>query len=137
MQSQLSASDDLAEVLAGADLVVVGVPSQFYRAVLSSTPKGAIPPDLPVLNLSKGIEQETFQTMTQVLARSGLLALAGKHGLEVPIARGRSRAARREVRQAGRRPPDGAAARGASAHLRSGRGGHPLPLCAVNVSVGN
>ena len=67
LQSDLSASSDLAQVLEGADLVVVGVPSQFYRGVLSSAPKGAIPTDLPVLNLSKGIEQGSFQTMTQVL----------------------------------------------------------------------
>ena len=37
------ASNDLGEVLDGADLVVVGVPSQFYRAVLSSAPKGVDP----------------------------------------------------------------------------------------------
>ena len=67
LQPRLRASNDLAEVLDDADLLVVGVPSQFYRAVLSSAPKGAIPADLPVVNLSKGIEQGTFQTMTQVL----------------------------------------------------------------------
>lgn len=67
LQKQLRASNDLAEVLDGADLVVIGVPSQFYRTVLSSAPRDAIPPDTPVLNLSKGIEQGTFQTMTQVL----------------------------------------------------------------------
>ena len=61
LQSQPSACDDLAEVLDGADLVVVGVPSQFYRAVLSSAPKGAIPPDLPVLNLSKGTSRGHFR----------------------------------------------------------------------------
>jgi glycerol-3-phosphate dehydrogenase (NAD(P)+) len=67
LQDQLTASNDLGEVLDGVDLVVVGVPSQFYRAVLSSAPKGAIQPGLPVLNLSKGIEQGSFKTMTKVL----------------------------------------------------------------------
>ena len=43
LQDQLTASNDLGEVLDGADLVVVGVPSQFYRAVLSSAPKGVDP----------------------------------------------------------------------------------------------
>src|SRR6185295_10994266 len=67
LQDHLTASNDLAEVLDGVGLVVVGVPSQFYRAVLSSAPKGAIKPGLPVLNLSKGIEQGSFKTMTKVL----------------------------------------------------------------------
>lgn len=67
LQDRLTASNDLGEVLADADVAVVGVPSNFYRAVLSSAPKGSIPPGLPMLNLSKGIEQGTFKTMTQVL----------------------------------------------------------------------
>jgi glycerol-3-phosphate dehydrogenase (NAD(P)+) len=67
LQQQLHASGDLGEVLHGADLLVIGVPSQFYRAVLSSAPAGAIRPDLPILNLSKGIEQGSFKTMSQVL----------------------------------------------------------------------
>ena len=66
LHRQLTSSNDLAEVLDGADLVIVGVPSPFYRAVLAGAPP--IPADVPVLNLSKGIEPGTLRTMTQVLA---------------------------------------------------------------------
>ena len=61
----LEATSDLETALAGADLVVVGVPSHGYRAVLASA-KGMIPPSTPVVSLTKGIETDTGLRMSEV-----------------------------------------------------------------------
>jgi glycerol-3-phosphate dehydrogenase (NAD(P)+) len=63
----LHATADLAEALTGADAVVMGVPSHGYRAVLTDA-AGLIGRDVPILSLSKGIEQETLMRMTEVTA---------------------------------------------------------------------
>jgi glycerol-3-phosphate dehydrogenase (NAD(P)+) len=63
----LTASHNLGEVLDGAEVVVMAVPSHGYRAVLA-TGAGAIDDDTPVLSLTKGIEQDTLMRMTEVTA---------------------------------------------------------------------
>ncbi len=63
----LSATSDLMESIAGADLVVMGVPSHGYREVLAHAAP-AIGRETPVLSLAKGIEQETLMRMTEVTA---------------------------------------------------------------------
>ncbi len=63
----LSATSDLMESIAGADLVVMGVPSHGYREVLAQAAP-AIGRETPVLSLAKGIEQETLMRMTEVTA---------------------------------------------------------------------
>jgi len=62
---KVTATADLAEALAGAELVVCGVPSHGYRAVLE---KGAalIPAMTPIVSLAKGIEAGTLMRMTEV-----------------------------------------------------------------------
>ncbi len=61
----LHATSDLGEALDGADAVVMGVPSHGYRAVLTEA-AALIGRDVPILSLSKGIEQETLMRMTEV-----------------------------------------------------------------------
>ena len=63
----LHAAGDLAETCAGAGVVVVGVPSHGLRAVLDAAAP-AIAPDTPIISLSKGVEQDTYLRMTQVIA---------------------------------------------------------------------
>lgn len=67
LPAELTASDNLGEVLDGAEVVVMAVPSHGYRAVLA-TGADAIDDDTPVLSLTKGIEQDTLMRMTEVTA---------------------------------------------------------------------
>ena len=62
----ISYATDLAEALAGADLVLSVTPAQHLRGVWSRMAP-AYPPDLPLVSLSKGIERQTLLRMTQVL----------------------------------------------------------------------
>lgn len=63
----LRATADLAEAVAGADVLVVGVPSHGYRDVLSQV-AGLVDSEVPVVSLSKGVEQGTLLRMTEVTA---------------------------------------------------------------------
>ncbi len=63
----LHATSDLLAVVDGADVVVMGVPSHGFRDVLA-TAAPAIGPDVPILSLSKGVEQGTVLRMTEVIA---------------------------------------------------------------------
>jgi glycerol-3-phosphate dehydrogenase (NAD(P)+) len=60
------ATSVLADACAGAQAVVVAVPSHGFRAVLSEA-AGSIAPDAPIVSLSKGLEQGTDLRMTQVV----------------------------------------------------------------------
>lgn len=53
--------------LAGADLVVIAIPSRAYREVLQLV-AGEINPDAAVLSLTKGLEPGTLKRFSQVLA---------------------------------------------------------------------
>ena len=62
----LRATSDLEEAVAAADVVVVGVPSHGFRAVLEeAAPHMA--PGTPVVSLAKGVEQRTLLRMTEVV----------------------------------------------------------------------
>lgn len=66
LPAQLEATGDLAVALAGAELVCVVVPSHAMRDVM----KEAAPhmtPGVPIVSASKGIENETLQTMEELL----------------------------------------------------------------------
>ncbi|MFN8103716.1 MAG: NAD(P)H-dependent glycerol-3-phosphate dehydrogenase [Acidimicrobiia bacterium] len=63
----LRASTDASEVLAGADYVLVAVPSHALGDVIGAM-AGEIGADATVLSVSKGIEQQTLRRMTEVLA---------------------------------------------------------------------
>jgi glycerol-3-phosphate dehydrogenase (NAD(P)+) len=62
----LSATSSLEEACTGADVVVMGVPSHGFRAVLADA-QASIGPDAAVISLSKGLEQGTILRMTQVI----------------------------------------------------------------------
>ncbi|HKA04004.1 MAG TPA: NAD(P)H-dependent glycerol-3-phosphate dehydrogenase [Acidimicrobiales bacterium] len=65
----LEVTDDLAEALDGAELVVVAVPSRHLRHV---TMRAApwVPPGSLILSVTKGIEVESGKRMTEVLEES-------------------------------------------------------------------
>ena len=63
----LRATSDTADAVAGAEAIVMAVPSHGFRAVLAELAPG-IDPAVPVLSLTKGIEQESLMRMTEVIA---------------------------------------------------------------------
>jgi glycerol-3-phosphate dehydrogenase (NAD(P)+) len=67
LPEQLRATNDLAGAVASADVVVLGVPSHGLRDVLASV-AGGIGTDVPVVSLSKGVEQGSHLRMTEVVA---------------------------------------------------------------------
>lgn len=67
LPADLVATADLGEAVEGASAVVMAVPSHGFRQVFSKAAP-AIEPKVPILSLTKGIEQETLATMTQVVA---------------------------------------------------------------------
>jgi glycerol-3-phosphate dehydrogenase (NAD(P)+) len=66
LPASLRATSSLEAACTGADIVVVGVPSHGFRAVLSDA-RPFIAPNAPVVSLSKGIEQGTLARMTEVI----------------------------------------------------------------------
>ena len=69
----ITASSDIAEVLAGASQVYLSVPSQTLRENLSEWGK-LIPADALVVSLMKGVEKNTGLRMSQVIAEAGIEA---------------------------------------------------------------
>ena len=65
LPDRITATADVAEALAGADAVVMGVPSHGYRAVLTEAAP-LVGPATPVVSLVKGIEQGTLKRMTEI-----------------------------------------------------------------------
>jgi glycerol-3-phosphate dehydrogenase (NAD(P)+) len=65
LSPELAATDDLHEAVSDASVIVMGVPSHGYRDVLSRAAH-AVPNDVPILSLSKGIEAGTLMRMTEV-----------------------------------------------------------------------
>ena len=67
LSDNLLPSNDLAQVAAGKDFLVTVVPSHLVRAVAAEM-AAHVSPDTVVVSASKGIENKTHLTMTQVLA---------------------------------------------------------------------
>lgn len=61
----MTSTTDIEEAVDGADVVVMGVPSHGYRAVLE-TCSSLIGPSTPIISLSKGIEEGSLMRMTEV-----------------------------------------------------------------------
>jgi glycerol-3-phosphate dehydrogenase (NAD(P)+) len=63
----LSATNDVAEAVADADVIVVAVPAQHLRSVMTAAEpfvaRGAL-----IVNVAKGIERDTGRRMSQVLS---------------------------------------------------------------------
>jgi glycerol-3-phosphate dehydrogenase (NAD(P)+) len=60
------ATSDMAEALEGSELVVSAAPSQVTRQVMGMAAP-YLPKHVPIVTVSKGIENETLMTMTEVL----------------------------------------------------------------------
>jgi glycerol-3-phosphate dehydrogenase (NAD(P)+) len=63
---ELSATSVLEDAVCDADLVIVGVPTSGFRAVLQDA-SHCIRPWIPVVSLSKGLEKGSLLRMTQVI----------------------------------------------------------------------
>jgi glycerol-3-phosphate dehydrogenase (NAD(P)+) len=66
LPAALRASTDLGEVVSQADVIVMGVPSHSFRAVLGEVARH-IRPWVPVLSLTKGLELSTGKRMTELV----------------------------------------------------------------------
>lgn len=66
LPTELEATSSLAEAVCAADVVVMAVPSQGFRGVLEELAP-AVRPWVPVVSLSKGLEQGTNKRMTEVV----------------------------------------------------------------------
>ena len=78
----LRSTGDLAAALSGAELVVVSVPAKGLRAVISAAAP-LIPPRAVVISTTKGIDPDTLQRMSEIIAaawpqgRDRLVVLSG------------------------------------------------------------
>jgi len=63
----LAATCDLEEAVSNADVVVMGVPSHGFRDVLADA-SPHVRPWVPIVSLTKGLEQGTMLRMTEVIA---------------------------------------------------------------------
>ncbi|PLW83689.1 NAD(P)H-dependent glycerol-3-phosphate dehydrogenase [Kineobactrum sediminis] len=68
LPEKLRATSDIGEAVAGADVVVMGIPSQNFRSVLEEVRKH-IRPWVPVISLSKGLELDTRMRMTEIISQ--------------------------------------------------------------------
>ncbi len=66
LPATLRASADLGEVVAQADVIVMGVPSSSFRPVLEEVAR-YIRPWVPVLSLTKGLELSSGKRMTELV----------------------------------------------------------------------
>lgn len=62
----LDATDDLARAVRHAELLIVGVPSHAFRETLAAV-RPTIHPWIPVVSLTKGLEQDTLLRMTEII----------------------------------------------------------------------
>src|SRR5215216_3031968 len=65
LPENLESTSDVLAATEGADVVVMGVPSHGFRDVLTEL-LPALGPNVPIVSLSKGVEQETLLRMTEV-----------------------------------------------------------------------
>ncbi|CAA0116729.1 putative glycerol-3-phosphate dehydrogenase 2 [NAD(P)+] [Halioglobus japonicus] len=66
LPEKLTATNDIAEAVHEADVIVMGIPSQNFRAVLHEVKKH-IRAWVPVISLTKGLELDTRMRMTQII----------------------------------------------------------------------
>lgn len=66
LTERLKATNSIADAVREADVVVMGIPSHSFREVLEKA-KPHIRPWVPIVSLSKGLEQGTQLRMTQVI----------------------------------------------------------------------
>ena len=66
LPAKLQATGDLAEAVSHADVLVIGTPAQTFRETLAAA-RPHLRPWVPVISLSKGLEQGTRLRMTEVI----------------------------------------------------------------------
>jgi glycerol-3-phosphate dehydrogenase (NAD(P)+) len=66
LHDELQATDDLADAVRQADVLVMGVPSSGFRQTLEEV-RNHLRPWVPVVSLAKGLEQGTKLRMTQIV----------------------------------------------------------------------
>lgn len=66
LPAALRATNDMAEVVAGADVLVMGVPSHSFRGVLEEA-RNHLRPWVPVISLTKGLELSSGKRMTELI----------------------------------------------------------------------
>ena len=66
LPAKLRATNDLAEAVADVDVLVVGIPSQSFRAVLEQV-RPHLRAWVPVISLTKGLELTTSMRMTEII----------------------------------------------------------------------
>jgi glycerol-3-phosphate dehydrogenase (NAD(P)+) len=66
LPASLRATNDIADAVCHADVIVMGVPSQNFRSVLE-TVRDHIRAWVPVISLTKGLEKDTNLRMTQII----------------------------------------------------------------------
>lgn len=91
LPDSITASTDVAEVLDGADLVILAVPAQTLRPQLRDW-KNLIAPDALVVSLMKGLELHTDSRMSEVIREeldlpAGRVAVVSGPNLAMEIAR--------------------------------------------------
>lgn len=67
LPSALAATTDIEAAIAGADAIVMSVPSHGFRSVLEQA-SATIDSETPILSLSKGIEESSLMRMTEVIS---------------------------------------------------------------------
>lgn len=67
LPAALAVTASLGEALSEAGVLVMGVPSHGFRTVLEEL-AAHVPAGIPVLSLTKGVEQSTLKRMTEVIA---------------------------------------------------------------------
>jgi glycerol-3-phosphate dehydrogenase (NAD(P)+) len=66
LPESLRATNDIADAVSDADILVMGVPSQNFRAVLEQV-KPHLRAWVPVISLTKGLELDTRMRMTEII----------------------------------------------------------------------
>ena len=66
LPQSVSATSDLEEAVRGADVLIMGIPSQSFRDVLVDASR-SLRPWVPVVSLTKGLERGSHLRMTQVI----------------------------------------------------------------------
>ncbi|HAS45027.1 MAG TPA: NAD(P)H-dependent glycerol-3-phosphate dehydrogenase [Microscillaceae bacterium] len=66
LSPNLKASNSIAETVKDADVIVMGIPAQHFRAVLKDA-RPHIRPWVPIISLSKGLEEGTMMRMTEII----------------------------------------------------------------------
>jgi len=66
LPNELSATSDIEEAVRTADVLVLAIPSHGFRAVLNELAP-YVRPWIPILSLTKGLEQESLLRMTQIV----------------------------------------------------------------------